>query len=746
MSTERKPPQLSLIELHQLRWSLGGLVALVSVWSVWYLDVDAWMLLLVTTISALATLVRPVIAGLWPSWIHKLAFPVALAAVVFDLYTFGELLPACVRLAIMLLLYRVSTYRKRRDDLQLILLGLFLIVTTGVLTVSIGFAFQIILFAALSLSLLLTRTLVDAAETGQKLVLDGGEKSAGLPPWVHLNWPHLLRRLVEVSDWRLWGLASVLFAGLVALAGLLFLAIPRFQMDSTLFLDRWLNKRSISGFSDTLRFGEVSDIQKDESIALRVEVSDPSELPPELYWRMIVLDEYRDHVFRMSLNAQAGLSAEFTQSGIQWIDLVPGPFGKGQWKFYLEPGVSRYLPLMGEFSRLVFNETQMFRTQRELRLIALSREPSTLKAYRIDNMNTSGVIREATNLALGPERKAREEGRAMVLALPFNSAERAQWLQAAEEITGGKKMGSLEFARAASVWLHTKHTYSLRNQLPKSDGDPLVRWTMSGEPGHCELFAGAFTMLARAAGFPTRVIAGFAGGTWNGDYLIVRNSNAHAWCEINDGAGHWLRFDPTLPPAVQRAREADTVLLTQSHIQPETGWGARVDRLRMLWYRRIVNFERRDQMSLVKSLKDSTEASGRALREWSRHFYVGVRGWLFSPWDVSRFVTIAGFGAVLCGVIWFWRTTGRDWWLRWRVVHPGAVDPVRREAGRWLARFAELPANLNGALEEERKQMQAELQGLRYGRRENWTSPEQTLRRARLVFRKLRKKCEGVKV
>ena len=69
---------------------------------------------------------------------------------------------------------------------------------------------------------------------------------------------------------------------------------------------------------------------------------------------------------------------------------------------------------------------------------------------------------------------------------------------------------------------------------------------MSKEDGHCELFAGAFTLLARTAGHPTRVVGGFVGGTWNEDYLIVRNSNAHAWCEIFDGAESWLRVDPTM--------------------------------------------------------------------------------------------------------------------------------------------------------------------------------------------------------
>ncbi len=740
MSMERRQPELSLLELHQLRWSLGGLLALVSVWSIWYLEIDASILLLVTTLAALATLLRPAIAGFWPGWVHKLAFPVALAAVVFDLYTFGELLPAFVRLAIMLLLYRVSTYRKRRDDLQLILLGLFLIVTTGVLTVSIGFAVQIILFAALALGLLMAGTLVDAAETGQKTI---GPESRSLPAWVHVNWPHFLRRLLAVSDWRVLGLGVFLFAGLVALSALMFLAIPRFQVDSSLFLDRWMNKRSVSGFSDTLRFGEVSDIQKDESIALRVEVSDPREIPAELYWRMIVLDEYHDNAFRISQHALAGLSAEHTLVSVDWFGLLPGPFGGGQWKFYLEPGVSRYLPLMGEFSHLVFNETQSFRTHRELRLLVLSRDPSTMKAYQVERMNTTGVIRETPpwSSPTASDRKFQTEVRAHLLALPFTPGERGQWRKAVEEILSGKKMSAAEFAQAATIWLHERHSYSLQSEVPSGDGDPLVRWAMSREPGHCELYAGAFTMLARTAGFPTRVVAGFSGGTWNGDYMIVRNSNAHAWCEINDGAGRWLRVDPTVPPSAQNRTDTQRNDAARSHIQAETGWTARVDRLRMLWYRRIVNFERQDQMSLVKSLKQGTEASGKALREWAAKTVKHARAWLMKPWDLTRFGSVGAGLAVALGIGWFWRALGRDWWRRWRVVHHGAADPIRREAGRWLMRFAALTpaASENQA---ERGAIEAELQRLRYGRRESWAMPEQTLRRARAVF----KRCKSEKV
>ena len=108
-------------------------------------------------------------------------------------------------------------------------------------------------------------------------------------------------------------------------------------------------------------------------------------------------------------------------------------------------------------------------------------------------------------------------------------------------------------------------------------------------PGHCELFAGAFTLLARTAGIPTRIVTGFRGGTWSGfeDYYMVRNRDAHAWCEIFDGRDAWLRVDPTPGGGLVGAGNDSlgTPLIDRS-------WVAYLDSLRIVWYRRIVNFDR----------------------------------------------------------------------------------------------------------------------------------------------------------
>jgi transglutaminase-like putative cysteine protease len=65
--------------------------------------------------------------------------------------------------------------------------------------------------------------------------------------------------------------------------------------------------------------------------------------------------------------------------------------------------------------------------------------------------------------------------------------------------------------------------------------------------GFCEHYAAAFATLMRAAGVPARVVIGYQGGEYNaiGSYVIVRQSNAHAWCEVWLPDTGWHRVDPT---------------------------------------------------------------------------------------------------------------------------------------------------------------------------------------------------------
>jgi transglutaminase-like putative cysteine protease len=75
----------------------------------------------------------------------------------------------------------------------------------------------------------------------------------------------------------------------------------------------------------------------------------------------------------------------------------------------------------------------------------------------------------------------------------------------------------------------------------------LVDFLTTGRTGTCEQFAGAFAVLARSLGLPTRVMVGFTTGRSSpAGTTTVRGADAHAWPQVYLGAAAgWVSFEPT---------------------------------------------------------------------------------------------------------------------------------------------------------------------------------------------------------
>jgi hypothetical protein len=150
-----------------------------------------------------------------------------------------------------------------------------------------------------------------------------------------------------------------------------------------------------------------------------------------------------------------------------------------------------------------------------------------------------------------------------------------------------------------------------------------------------------------------------------------------------------------------------------------------LDSLRILWYRRIVSFDQHSQAAMVQKLQEATRDSGHALRATMENRTKSVRAWLASPWDLRRITDWSAVIAAGLALVWAWRQAGAAWWARRRLGRrKEGLDPVRREAGRWLTR-------LRPADRLETAAMIMELERLRYGPAESWTNPAQAFRRAR---------------
>jgi len=130
--------------------------------------------------------------------------------------------------------------------------------------------------------------------------------------------------------------------------------------------------------------------------------------------------------------------------------------------------------------------------------------------------------------------------------------------------------------------------------------------------GFCEHYAGSFALLMRAAGIPARIVTGYQGGEYNssGNYLIVRQSDAHAWTEVWLENRGWIRVDPTAAVSPNRIEQGiDNALadeVSSFRIQNRNPiFGNllyRWDNLQHSWNDWVLNYDERKQRDLLSKL------------------------------------------------------------------------------------------------------------------------------------------------
>jgi transglutaminase-like putative cysteine protease len=82
---------------------------------------------------------------------------------------------------------------------------------------------------------------------------------------------------------------------------------------------------------------------------------------------------------------------------------------------------------------------------------------------------------------------------------------------------------------------------------PVTGTDALTSFLFSTRAGFCQQFAGAYAVLARIDGLPTRLAVGFTTGSIEQrDTYVVNGSDAHSWPEVYLGPSvGWVSFEPT---------------------------------------------------------------------------------------------------------------------------------------------------------------------------------------------------------
>lgn len=165
----------------------------------------------------------------------------------------------------------------------------------------------------------------------------------------------------------------------------------------------------------------------------------------------------------------------------------------------------------------------------------------------------------------------------------------------------------LKIAATLGDHLRTRYAYDLQNPTPPDGQDPVIAFLFERRRGHCELFASGLAVMCRSVGIPARVITGFRAGEFNtlGGYYVVRQSNAHAWTEVDGGPGTgWHTFDATPPEQVIAEHRVDGGLLATVR--------AAYEHVEFAWIRMVVAFDQRTQTAVLAHVRKGLNTAKRA--------------------------------------------------------------------------------------------------------------------------------------
>ncbi|MBV9470167.1 MAG: transglutaminase domain-containing protein, partial [Abitibacteriaceae bacterium] len=139
--------------------------------------------------------------------------------------------------------------------------------------------------------------------------------------------------------------------------------------------------------------------------------------------------------------------------------------------------------------------------------------------------------------------------RQLYLALPSTLPPGCRVRRLALRETHKADADASDYARAQRLELYVRGvgTYTLHPPEIPAGQDATDYFLFKSQRGYCTYYAGALTVLCRAAGIPARVVSGFVNPEWDtsGTIGTIYESSAHAWTEVWVPNWGWATLDAT---------------------------------------------------------------------------------------------------------------------------------------------------------------------------------------------------------
>jgi transglutaminase-like putative cysteine protease len=338
---------------------------------------------------------------------------------------------------------------------------------------------------------------------------------------------------------------------------------------------------------DSISPGSISELVRSRAVAFRADFEGPLPAPPQRYWRGLVLWQTDGR------NWTQGETGSDAASGYRGLGTAL------EYHVTLEPTQQRWLYALDLPAAAPGNAvlTPDF--------LLLRKEPVSRRM----------LYRASSYLSYNTGDLPQQE-RFQGLQLPGNITPRM-----VELVQTWRRESSDDLSLVNHALRHFREEafyYTLYPPLLSSN--PVDQFLFDSRRGFCEHYASSFATLMRLAGIPARVVIGYQGGERNpmGDYLIIRQSDAHAWTEVWLQGRGWTRIDPTAavaPERIERSFDFDldeiaTPIGTPVRFNVESDllkslarqlrWG--MDAVNASWHRWVLGYTRERQSHLMEML------------------------------------------------------------------------------------------------------------------------------------------------
>lgn len=335
-----------------------------------------------------------------------------------------------------------------------------------------------------------------------------------------------------------------------------------------------------TGLSDSMSPGSIANLVQSGEIAFRVKFSGSPPPKQQLYWRGPVLERFDGTTWRPAPNAAGVARVDFDGPGIEY-EMTLEAHGQ-RWLLALDAPV--HLPTgITLDSRLTAVQVRPVETRQRASF-------KSATAYRYNVVENPIILAENLRLPRGSN--------------PQTQALATRWRSMHPQPEAVVNAALRHFREEAFY-------YTLQPPLlgPQGVDDFLFR----SRRGFCEHYAAAFVVLMRHAGIPARVVGGYQGGEINprDGFLVVRQSDAHAWAEVWLENRGWVRVDPTAAVAPERIEQGVASALPfadplPAFIREHGHWlrdlRHRWEALNNAWNQHVLGYDARRQQELLKRL------------------------------------------------------------------------------------------------------------------------------------------------